>query len=243
VIPQFDKVSEWSKSWGISVDQLRELFLYITKVLQESNFRVEAHNALIKFLQTYESSDQASLAGVADQATKAAVEAIKYPEIVESDHLLKISAIRQLETSNPRVWQLLKLFAEDTLESFEKFAENNPGFLDSVGLVYEDCVKKMRLLSLATLAAKHDSEVPYSIISQTLSIDEGEVEYWVILAISTNILDAKLDQLRRVVLINRAAQRVFTKAEWEMLSKSLRVWKDSVGQLLTVVQNKKILGS
>jgi len=66
--------------------------------------------------------------------------------------------------------------------------------------VYEDCLKKIRLLSLATLAAQH-KEIPYSLISTTLAVEEGEVETWIILAISANILDAKLDQLRRVAII------------------------------------------
>eukprot|EP01089_Gocevia_fonbrunei_P018833 TRINITY_DN6480_c0_g1_i2.p1 TRINITY_DN6480_c0_g1~~TRINITY_DN6480_c0_g1_i2.p1 ORF type:complete len:233 (-),score=51.26 TRINITY_DN6480_c0_g1_i2:9-707(-) len=224
---------------GSTVDQLRELYLFISQVLANANNRLEAHNTLIKLLQTYEGADQAGLKSVVDQATKAAVQAIKYPEIIESDHLLKINAIIQLETLNPKVWELLKLFSEDTLENFEKFYKANPGFLESVGLVYEDCVKKMRLLSLATLASKHESEVPYSVISQTLSIEEADVEYWVILAISTNVLDAKLDQMRKVAIINRAAQRVFTKDQWENLSTSLGVWRDSVQQLLSVVQNKK----
>lgn len=66
--------------------------------------------------------------------------------------------------------------------------------------MYEDCLRKIRLLSLATLAAQH-KEIPYSLISTTLAVEEGEVETWIILAISANILDAKLDQLRRVAII------------------------------------------
>jgi hypothetical protein len=79
------------------------------------------------------------------------------------------------------------------------------------GLVFEDCLKNMRLLSLATLATQHE-EIPYSVIANTLSIDEGDVESWIILSISTRILDAKLDQLRRVAIIKYVPP--IDKANW-----------------------------
>jgi len=87
---------------------------------------------------------------------------------------------------------------------------------------------------LATLAAQH-KEIPYSLISTTLSVDEGEVESWIILAISARILDAKLDQLRRVAIINRVTQRAFTKREWEQLGQRLHAWRDSTAAMLAVV--------
>ncbi len=58
----------------------------------------------------------------------------------------------------------------------------------------------MRLLSLATLGAANQ-EIPYALIAKTLQLDESEVETWVITAMSEDVLDAKMDQLRRVVTI------------------------------------------
>jgi len=111
--------------------------------------------------------------------------------------------------------------------------------LASVGLVFEDCLKKMRLLSLATLATQHE-EIPYSLISATLSIDEAEVESWIILAISSHVLDAKLDQLRRVAVINRVTQRAFTREQWQQLGERLHAWKESTTALLEVVGKHKL---
>jgi translation initiation factor 3 subunit M len=58
----------------------------------------------------------------------------------------------------------------------------------------------MRLLSLATLGAANQ-EVPYSLISKTLQIDENDVENWVITAMSEDVLEARMDQSRRIVTI------------------------------------------
>lgn len=58
----------------------------------------------------------------------------------------------------------------------------------------------MRYLSLATLGAAH-RELPYSTISKSLHVEPNEVELWVIGAIGEGIIDAKMDQLREVVLV------------------------------------------
>jgi translation initiation factor 3 subunit M len=64
----------------------------------------------------------------------------------------------------------------------------------------ENCVRKLRLLSLASLASE-TNEIPYSSIASTLQIKEEEIESWVILAVSAKLIEAKLDQLRRVAVV------------------------------------------
>ena len=42
--------------------------------------------------------------------------------------------------------------------------------LDYTGLVHEDCIAKMRLLSLVDLASNESGQVPYSLIRDTLKV-------------------------------------------------------------------------
>jgi translation initiation factor 3 subunit M len=58
----------------------------------------------------------------------------------------------------------------------------------------------MRLLSLATLGSANQ-EITYALIAKTLQIDESEVESWIITAISDGVVEAKLDQLKRIVTV------------------------------------------
>jgi translation initiation factor 3 subunit M len=96
----------------------------------------------------------------------------------------------------------------------------------------------MRLLSLASLGSSN-SEIPYSIIQKSLQIEEQEVESWIINAISEKIMDAKMDQLKHIVIVNRCIQRVFTKLQWKQLSDSLLNWKTNVRSLITTLQETK----
>lgn len=234
VIPLFPKLASWVQGWNAGVDQVRELYLVTRRILKQANKSLQAHEFLIKYLATFEQGDNSTV----DYAVEAAVEAIQIPDIVQLDHLLHIRAIQQLEQSKPQLFALLKLFATDTLEAFNSFHHANPGFLASVGLDHGECLKKIRLLTLATLA-NHQDTITFAQVSQGLSIEESEVESWVILAISTNVLDAKMDQLRRVVVINRATQRALQPEQWKQMGERLRSWRQHLASLIDVMQRNK----
>lgn len=64
----------------------------------------------------------------------------------------------------------------------------------------EECILKMRLLTLCSLAA-NSKEIGYAEIAQNLQVQESEVESWAIKAITAELMDAKMDQLNKVLVI------------------------------------------
>jgi hypothetical protein len=58
----------------------------------------------------------------------------------------------------------------------------------------------MQLLSLASLACGQ-RELPYNTVAESLQIKPDDVEHWIISGIGAKLIDAKMDQLRRVVII------------------------------------------
>lgn len=66
-------------------------------------------------------------------------------------------------------------------------------------------MRKMRLLSLASLGAE-SNEVPYALIAQTLQIPEEDVEMWIIDAVSAKLIEAKLNQVKRVANVRYVAE-------------------------------------
>eukprot|EP01097_Dermamoeba_algensis_P006324 TRINITY_DN3957_c0_g1_i1.p1 TRINITY_DN3957_c0_g1~~TRINITY_DN3957_c0_g1_i1.p1 ORF type:complete len:401 (-),score=94.93 TRINITY_DN3957_c0_g1_i1:253-1455(-) len=240
VTPHFAKAENWLRIWKVSVEHRRNLYKLFYRVLKEIEPSLESHKYLVKHLSTVEANDAAGLQEVIPDAVTAAVEAIQLPEVFQCDHLLEIPAIAQLEKSSNethvKLFQLLKLFAVERLDSFYAFHQKNPNFLQSVGLAYDDCLRKIRLLSLASLAAESE-EIPYSAIAKTLQIEESEVETWVIFAVSGKIMEAKMNQVRRVVAVERCTQRVFTQVQWKQMSTRLHTWKDNVTNLLQMLQS------
>ena len=116
---------------------------------------------------------------------------------------------------------------------YHSFIKNNGGdaVLAQWGLSSEDCVRHMRILSLCSLAAEHE-EIPYQVAADTLQTTSADVEKWVIAAVSSGLLSAKMDQLQQKVIVERSVVRKFDLNQWKALQSRLNLWKQNVGAIL-----------
>lgn len=134
---------------------------------------------------------------------------------------------------------LLTVFQEGKLEDYHSFVKANGGegkVLAPWGLVGEECVRYMRILSMCSLAAEHE-EIPYSSIAETLQLpSEKEVESWVIAAVSSGLLSAKMDQLQQKVMVERSVIRRFDMDQWKALQSQLNLWKQNLKGILDAFQ-------
>jgi translation initiation factor 3 subunit M len=238
LLGKLNRVDQWLEDWRASPAQRRTVYDLVRQVYLLHDQRLPAHRALVKQLGTYGSAG-ALPAEALDRAAEAALEAIRQPELFQMDDVFDLPAVRQLESSpiqlHSRSFQLMRIFTSDNLSAFNAFHAANPTFLADNKVSHGDSYKKIRLLSLASLAAQ-SHEIPYELIAQTLQIEAGEVETWVIAAIGAELLDARMDQVRRVVLVSRATQRVFADVQWKDLSGSLVAWRDNLSQILKVIR-------
>ena len=74
---------------------------------------------------------------------------------------------------------------------------------------------------------------------EALDIDEGQEEAWVIRTIGRKLLEARIDQMRRVVTVSRLAHRAFTHAQWGELRAQLAAWKENVWSVKDLVGAQK----
>ena len=116
------------------------------------------------------------------------------------------------------------------------FQKDAADVLAAQKLSHDDCMAKMRLLSLAALGTENASgSVPYSLIRDTLQVPAQDVERWVVKAIGAKVIEAKMDQVREVVLITRCLHRVFGPQQWADLRDKLRAWRDNVAGVASTV--------
>ena len=135
-----------------------------------------------------------------------------------------------LKATKP-LYSLLQIFQEGKLEDFQAFLSKNESTLSECSLDKEECIRHMRLLSLCSLATEHE-EIPYGAIATTLQVQPSEVESWVISAVSSGLLSAKMDQLQQVVMVERCVVRRFGMEQWRMLQTRLNTWKSNVSAVL-----------
>ncbi|GBG29870.1 Eukaryotic translation initiation factor 3 subunit M [Hondaea fermentalgiana] len=147
-------------------------------------------------------------------------------------------SVKDLE-GNPEyatLYKLLHVFAAEDLEAFAQFKSSNPGFIEGLGLSEDTCLHNMHLLTLASLAAKNES-VTYDQIATDLKISRDDVEEWVIDAITSKLIDAKMDQLNQSIVINRGSQRLLSDDQWVDAQQKLHQWTSDVRELLNTVRS------
>jgi translation initiation factor 3 subunit M len=229
------------KSWDLQLSETRSLFKLMSEITSESDdqeIRATSQAFIVKLLATYEGQDD--LSEVKEFAAKGVVGAIKsaVSSFTTSESLIEFAAVKQLEGDGTykRTYELLKVFSTGNVEEYTAFHKKNSAFMQEQGIEHETAMENMRLLSICSLASSHE-EIPYAEIAKVLKISEDEVEDWVVKAISAKLMDAKMDQLGQVVIINRCSQRIFGQGEWKQLGEKLTAWKENVRTMLSTIEN------
>eukprot|EP00731_Ephydatia_muelleri_P006543 Em0003g791a len=65
------------------------------------------------------------------------------------------------------------------ISAFEKFYKENKSFVDDLGLKYGKCVRKMRLLALASLA-EECRDIPFATLTAELNLPAEDLEMFVV---------------------------------------------------------------
>ena len=76
-------------------------------------------------------------------------------------------------------------------------------------------------------------------VSWSEDVDIKDVEQWIVKAVTAELLVAQIDQLRSVIIVERAAPRFFNDQQWNDLNQKLHGWRDNVKELLSVVRSAK----
>ncbi|XP_050228583.1 uncharacterized protein LOC126677829 [Mercurialis annua] len=241
-VPSFKKIDSFLKEWSLEVKDQRELFLSIANVLKESKSSAkDSFKFLTKYLATFSDEDELAMGEAKEEAVLSVIEFVKAPDMYQCD-LLDMPAVRQLEKDGKYalVYQLLNIFLTQKLDAYLEFQAANSALLKSYGLVHEDCIAKMRLMSLVDLASDESGRIPYSFIKDTLRINDDEVELWVVKAISAKLISCKIDQMNQVVLVSSCSERVFGQHQWQALRTKLATWRGNITNVINTVQANKI---
>ncbi|KAF9663830.1 hypothetical protein SADUNF_Sadunf17G0092700 [Salix dunnii] len=242
VIPSFKKIDSFLKEWNLEVQDQRELFLSVANALKDSKSSAkDSFKFLTKYLATFSEKDTYKMGEAKEEAVRTIIEFVKAPDMFQCD-LLDMPAVGQLEkdAKYALVYQLLKIFLTQRLDAYLEFQAANSALLKSYGLVHEDCIAKMRLMSLVDLASHESGRIPYALIKDILRIDDDEVELWVVKALTAKLIDCKMDQLNQVVLVSSCTERVFGKQQWQALSTKLRTWRGNIESVINTIQANKI---
>ncbi|CDH52372.1 eukaryotic translation initiation factor 3subunit m [Lichtheimia corymbifera JMRC:FSU:9682] len=231
---QLDHIDAWVKQWGIDAQTERQLYNHVGEKLSQVGEDKLAFDFLLKTLATYNDDSASST----DLAKDAVIRAVSIENFFAFEDLLQYTAIQKIKGT--KEYELLDVFLNGDLNTYKTFAAANADLMKRLDA--DSNVRKIRLLALASLGCENlTRELSYAEIAKSLDISEDEVEMWVIDVIRAGLVEAKLDQLNKTVIVHRSVHRVFGKEQWQQLSERLNTWKESLNEIMAVVGNAKLI--
>lgn len=237
--PQLKNIDSWVVQWETDEEDQRKLYLGIADVASEAGEDDQAYSYLLRSLRTFTADEVTS-----DEARELSIRALKsallHPSHYDFQDLMALDSIQALRKSDPTRFELLEIFNADLLDDYNDFTDEHDGWVEEQGLDTSILYRKMRLLTLASLAASIQSRsLPYQHISRALQIPSEDVEMWVIDVIRAGLVEGKLSQLNQTFLIHRSTYRVFGEKQWTEVQGRLDTWRSSLEGVLAVVRQER----
>ncbi|WMV46467.1 hypothetical protein MTR67_039852 [Solanum verrucosum] len=228
ILPSFKKIDSFLKEWNLGVKDDMGLFLKISNIMKKTKGSAkESFKFLIQYLGAFLDED-ASIINEKEEALHAIIAFVKAPDMFQilNCQMLSFPMVCQYIVEH-FFWCIgyVPLLACNCIGQLEKDAKHALAYHEvSVvgGLLHEDCVEKMRLLTLVDLVKTKTGQIPYSMIKATLN-----VESWVVKVISAMLLSCKIDQMNQVITVRQCTEHVFGTNQWQLLRAKLVTWKVS----------------
>ncbi|KAF2797796.1 eukaryotic translation initiation factor 3 subunit M [Melanomma pulvis-pyrius CBS 109.77] len=238
--PQLKQLDQWLETWEMDEDDSRKLYLAISDVAVDVGEDEQAYVYLLRALRTFP-SEEVSSPEARQLALRALKSALTHPTHFDFQDLTDLDTIQALRQSDPIYFQLLEIFNSDLLDDFNDFKDEHDGWVEESGLDSAALNRKMRLLTLASIAATagQTRSLPYAHISKALQIPAEDVEMWVIDIIRAGLVEGKLSQLNQTFLIHRSTYRVFGENQWREVASRLDMWRNSLESVLQVIKLEK----
>jgi translation initiation factor 3 subunit M len=238
--PQLKQLDKWLEAWETEDEDARKLYLAVSDVATDAGETEQAYTYLLRALRTF-SSEETSSQEARDLSLRALKTALTHPTHFDFQDLTGLDSIQALRNSDPVYFQLLEIFNSDSLDDYNDFKDEHDGWVDESGLDGAALNRKMRLLTLASMAASagQTRSLPYDKIAKALQVPSEDVEMWVIDVIRAGLVEGKLSQLNQTFLIHRSTYRVFGDNQWREVASRLDMWRNSLVGVLQVIQQEK----
>ena len=237
--PQLRELDRWVQEWELEAEEARKLYLAISGAAGAAGQGEEGYVYLLKALRTMQ--DEASSAEARDLSIQALKMALGNERHFDFQDLTALESVQGLRKSDETWFELLELFSAENFDDLQDFKESNASFFAENKLNEEVLDRKMRLLTLASLAAQASQSrtLPYATIAKALNIPSEDVEVWVIDSIRSGLVEGKLSQQKQEFLIHRSTYRVFGENQWRGVASRLETWKGSLRGVLSVIRREK----
>ncbi|KAJ1951719.1 hypothetical protein EC988_003949 [Linderina pennispora] len=240
LLPLISRLPTLFGEWSIESEAKIELLLSIRDSLEAAGLNSEAYETELVFLETVSESPEK----LAQIASSAIVHYVNISAVCDLDALANLPQVQELSKGGKLgdAGSLLNTLLSSDFKGWKAYVEANKAQLEALGVDIEKASDKMRLLTVASIAADNlGQDVPFSTVAEAIEVDADEVEVWIIDVIRAGLIQGKMNQVTSTVLPTRSTYRKFGQEQWAVLAERLAQWKASLEKLQPVISNAKLL--
>jgi len=232
---QIKKLDEWI--YELELDNLQERQL-LSSFLGGLENTPEYRDLSVRFLQTFK--EEETLGEYEPLVEKQLLEFMRASssEVLQLDELL-VDCPRISTLKGKPVYELLEILTHPDKAKFKAFAEKNSEFLTESGLSVPDILGSISLGILTKLCSSKQT-IRYDEVISALQIPEDEVEGVVIEAILQGLVDVRLNQPQRLILVRYARRGTYGEKEWKQLGERVDNFKANILELVEGLKSAKV---
>jgi len=242
ILPYLDYLESWMKDWEayLTIEDKRTLYFDLSTCLRGMGKKVDAFLYLKKYHQLFLGASADTLTQAEAATIQLIKDAITLPNVFQFDNIVVLDTVKALgKGKHAALVKLCDIFLSGDVKDLKEFHSKNGKIFDEQGFGFEDCMAKIRLLTIATVT-QGVSEMDLDELAKHLDESPASVERTVVRGISEGIVDGRIDQLNRKLLVKSSFQRTFAKNEWAFLDGKLTQWIDNLDSVLKFVSEQKL---
>ena len=108
--------------------------------------------------------------------------------------------------------------------------------MQTEGISESEAIQKKSYVQICSLVTSESSNFDYEQLANLLNIKSDDVEEWAIEAIANKIIDAKIDQMNRRVVIKSTMLKQIKTEEWKRILGKVQTWKDKFERMQMVLE-------
>lgn len=210
------------EQWNSEVQEQRDVYRLLHEAYSAINQGEKAIQALVRLLKLY--SENEGVEAKSD-AHICVISHIAHPKIFVMDHLLDLHPIRALDGQLSH--ELLQIFVNGDLNDYIEFYNNNQEFVEKLAVTHEENLRKMRLLTLTSMA-QDCAEIEFQLIVSKLNLEPDDVEPFVIEALGSGLIKGKINEPEARIAITSTINRTFKDPQWEFIKTKLEMWQKNL---------------
>ena len=217
ILPHLSHLQKMVSGWkNISNEQRAELYWQAYELASQPTLRTTL------LLHTLENSDRA------EKRVELCV--LEIMKLTNAHQLLKVLQLPIVVSLASAVGDLGRSISEGSVAHFEEFSSSHASFFEDQHIDKAKMMSFLRIFAICELA-EQSSTFTFSQAAERIQVPTAEVDYWVVQAISSGLLEARIDQGEEVVHVVNTHHRFSSTTSTNTLLSAFSRWEAQLAQV------------